>query len=263
MTIFRQHASADEPQLRAMSVGFDSGYRWSLGASGWGLVTWASRGVISVTVADALWVVPPQQALWLPPGVAHAVQMAGRGTLRQLYLADARCLTLPRVPRVVRVPPLLRELLRRVCAMGTLDVRDARQLRLFDMLLDELITLDVHPVELPMPTDDRARRAVEFLRTDPAASQDAEEIARRANASVRTLERLFRTQTGLSFGVWRRRARLVRAMTMLGDGATVTQAGIAAGYASTSAFVSAFRALAGVTPGRYRAGTRQQMGTHP
>jgi AraC-like DNA-binding protein len=62
---------------------------------------------------------------------------------------------------------------------------------------------------------------------------------------------LFRSETGLSFGAWRQRARLIRALQLLADDVSVTQTAIAVGYESTSAFVAAFRRTIGTTPGRY------------
>ena len=105
-----------------------------------------------------------------------------------------------------------------------------------------------------MPADARARRAAERMRAEPGEALDLGAVARHAGASVRTLERLFRAETGLSLGAWRQRARLVHAIVLLADGASVTQAGFAVGYAGTSAFVAAFRRAAGVTPGKYARG---------
>lgn len=255
MSISRQLPVDAGPHLRAVSIGFSSGYHWQVGGRDWGLLTWASRGVISVTVGDALWVVPPDQALWLPSGTAHSVRMAGRGTLRQVYLASSICASLAELPRVLTVHPLLRELLRRSCAVGTLDGALERERRLLDLLLiemaDVMLATDVMPVELPMPIDARARTAADCIQRSPSDARDATSVARESSASVRTLERLFRRDTGLSFGTWRQRARLVHAMALLADGETVTRAGIAAGYSTTSAFVVAFKRLAGVSPGRY------------
>ncbi len=243
---------AVEPQVRAASVGFSSGYNWRSQASGWGQLIWASRGVITVNVGDALWVVPPHLAVWVPPHLAHDVRMSGQGVLRRVYFVRTMCRRLPREPQVIGVAALLRELLRRVLQLGTLTRTVPSEARLLALLLDELVVVRVAPVELPMPTDPRARRAAEGMRTQPGAWRDASAIARHAQASVRTLERLFRAETGLSFGAWRQRARLVHAMTLLADGESVTQAGFTVGYASTSAFVAAFRLVAGVTPGRYQ-----------
>jgi AraC-like DNA-binding protein len=184
--------------------------------------------------------------------------MAGRGVLRQVYLAAAVCRTLASEARVMVVTPLLAALLRRVCERGTLTYAIPEQGRLLDVLLDELLETSLQPIELPMPTDARARLAAEQVQADPIrASRNVIALSRLAGASVRTLERLFQAETGLSFGAWRQRARLVHAMTMLADGATVTQAGFAAGYSGTSAFVAAFRRMTGVTPGRYGKSARR------
>ncbi len=250
-----RHSTSLAPAVRAVSVGFSSGYHWTLRGSDWGELVWASRGVITVTVGSLVWVVPSHQALWLPPRTTHAVRMAGSGTLRQVYVTPAHGGPLPAAPAVMQVSPLLRELLRRVCAMGTLDVQLGEQRRLFEVMLDELVAVGGGPLELPMPRDARALRAATLTRAEPARSVSARHIARDAHASLRTLERLFRAETGLSFGAWRQRARLVHAMTLLADGATVTAAGAAVGYANTSAFVTAFRRLLGMTPGRYAEST--------
>ena len=240
-----------DPDVRCASVGFSSGFNWRSGESEWGQLIWASRGVITVNVGPSLWVVPPHQALWLPPALAHNVKMSGQGTLRRVYFKRALCRRLPRLPRVILVAPLLRELLRRALQLATLTKSVATEARLLAIIMDELVFVPVSPVELPMPADVRARLAADYVRSAPADAVDASIVARHANASVRTLERLFPAETGLSFGAWRQRARLLHAMALLADGVSVTQAGFAVGYTSTSAFVAAFRRAAGVTPGKY------------
>ncbi len=252
--------AAGKPQLRAISIGFSSGYNWRLKGGEWGVLTWASRGVISVTVDRGVWVVPPQQALWIPPAAPHNVRMAGRGVLRQVYLAADLSKRLADTARVMTVSQLLAALLRRVCALGTLDPTIPAEASMLEVLLDEFVETRLLPIELPMPGDARARAVAERVQADPPqASRDLTSLSRSAGASVRTLERLFRAETGLSLGAWLQRARLVHAMTMLAEGATVTQAGLAAGYSGTSAFVAAFRRMSGVTPGRYAKSARREQ----
>lgn len=245
------------PHVRAVAVGFSSGYRWRLRGSEWGVLTWASQGVITVAVDRSVWVVPTQQALWIPAGAPHSVRMAGKGVLRQVYFADGATGRLAGGPSVVTVTPLLAALLRRACDLGELSRDAPEQERLIDLLLDELIETPLGPIDLPMPSDTRALIVAEQIHANPQQSpRDVRALSRGCGASVRTLERLFRSETGLSFGAWRQRARLVHAMTKLAEGSSVTQAGIAAGYAGTSAFVAAFRRLTGVTPGRYAKSTQ-------
>jgi transcriptional regulator GlxA family with amidase domain len=75
-------------------------------------------------------------------------------------------------------------------------------------------------------------------------------LARKAGASLRTLERCFVAETGASVGEWRRRVRLFHALRHLEGGAPVTTVALDVGYASTSAFSHAFARQFGRPPSR-------------
>lgn len=79
-------------------------------------------------------------------------------------------------------------------------------------------------------------------------------LARAAGASPRTLECLFRRETAMPLGRWRRRARLIEALRRLADGVAVTAVALDVGYQTPSAFVAAFRRELATTPGRYFSG---------
>jgi AraC-like DNA-binding protein len=70
---------------------------------------------------------------------------------------------------------------------------------------------------------------------------------------LRTLQRLFQSETRLTLETWRARARMQQAVVALSNGALVIQAALDAGYQSPSAFIAAFKRAFGVTPARYRA----------
>jgi AraC-like DNA-binding protein len=95
-------------------------------------------------------------------------------------------------------------------------------------------------------------KAAERLLPEPSDPAELAVIARASGASPRTLQRLFLDETGFGFSDWRLRLRLLHAATLLGDGASVTEAGLEAGYASTSAFIAAFKKQLGRTPARMR-----------
>src|ERR1700722_8983477 len=204
---------AAEPQVRAMSVAWAASYVWRDRLSQWGQLLFAGRGALSVHTAAGLWVVPAHQGVWVPAGVHRGVEVAGGIAMRALYfhsqLIGAR---LPEVCRVVEISPLLREVLRRAMRLRTLDRRIPGQRHLIAVLLDELTVLPLTPLDLPIPRDPRGGRAAAVIRADPAARHSLADVARTAAASPRTLERLFRQETGLAFGVWRQRTKLLRAL---------------------------------------------------
>lgn len=226
-------------------------YVWRGRGSDWAQLVTATRGMLTVQTAEGWWVAPPGQAVWLPAGTGNSIEMAGRVVLWALYLRAPLAKGLPDRCQVVGLTPLLRELWRRIIQLKTLDRRSPAESRILGLLRDELAELRPAALDLPIPRDPRAARAAVMIRQGTASRPARRTLLSEAGASTRTLERLFRSDTGLSFGAWRRRAMLLRALQLLADGASVTRAGIAVGYESTSAFVASFRRVFGVTPGKY------------
>ena len=219
-------------------------------ADGWDQLIYASSGVMTVHTDDGVWVVPPDRAVWVPSGLGNRVEMGGRTAIRTLYFA-AGLAPLPAVCRCVDVPPLLRELILTAVRACPLDLRQPAAERLVGVLLDQLAALPVAPLRLPLPTDARARRVADALLADPTDGSTVDQLARRAGTSRRTVERLFRAETRLSFGRWRQRMRLVVALRLLAAGEPVTHVAHAVGYATPSAFGVMFTRELGVSPARY------------
>jgi len=64
--------------------------------------------------------------------------------------------------------------------------------------------------------------------------------------------RLFRRETGLSFGAWRQQACILVALPRLARGDSVTAIAFALGYDSAAAFTTMFKKRVGVSPSHYR-----------
>lgn len=213
-------------------------------------------GSVTVETERGSFVVPPERALWMPSGVLHGSRYHQRSILRYLYFRPDVVPHLPRVPSVIRLSPLLRELIGAFMAYPHDDAADGPAGRLAAVILDQLAAERAAPLHLPMPSSERLRRAVTELVADPARADGLGEVARRAALSERSFERHFRSETGLSYRAWLRQARLMKAVEWLSLGASVGDVAHRLGYEGTSAFVAGFRKAFGVTPGRYFAETR-------
>jgi AraC-like DNA-binding protein len=55
----------------------------------------------------------------------------------------------------------------------------------------------------------------------------------------------------MTFGKWRQQLRLMSAMRILAEEASVTRAALEAGYSTPSAFINMFRKALGTTPALY------------
>lgn len=237
--------------IRTFGVTFLSPQKFAYPAPDWDHLVYAVRGVITVHTVSGAWVLPAQRALWAPAGIEYWIEVPGPVSLRSLYIPARKVRTLGRNCCTVNVSPLLRELIRYTVMRSVLDSSIPRDRRLIGVLLDQLEIVHTVPLQLPLPTDERARRAAELLQRAPAGAEPVQRIARRAGASVRTLERIFRAETGMGFGEWRRRMRLLHALRRLASGEPVTTAALESGYESTSAFIAMFKRELGTTPARY------------
>ncbi|HEY1558002.1 MAG TPA: helix-turn-helix domain-containing protein [Kofleriaceae bacterium] len=221
----------------------------------WHQLTYAVRGHLELVTDDARRIVPADRAVWVPAGTDHVEVMRAPVSMRSIYVAPAALRTKPGGLRTIAVTPLLRELVLHVSRIGALDRRRGEQARLAAVLLDLLRTAEDVPLELRSPRDPRARRFAELVAAEPGDAVPLAKLARRAGSSVRTLERSFLAETGMSLGAWRRRVRLFHAVRLLEAGVQVTEVAFAVGYASTSAFSAAFARELGRSPtGRRRVG---------
>jgi len=218
----------------------------------WGQLAYATRGALRIVTPEAVWLAPPTRAVWLPPGRPHEIFMQGETALRTLYIDPVTAEPLPKSEAVLEVLPLLRELILHILKIGMLGPDDPGHARLTGVLIDLLAAARAQDLALPLPADPRAVSMAERLQADPAGRASLAQLARHAGASLRTLQRLFPPQTGLTLEAWRQKSRLIAAVVALAGGASVTGAAFECGYDSPSAFITAFRRQFGVTPGRFR-----------
>lgn len=214
----------------------------------WAQLAYCTSGLIAVTVfnagLDTTCIVPPTRAVWIPPGAQHAVTVLEAAQLRTIYLD-------PQVTpagwtgyRVLRVSPLLRELIHALEASGP----GARDDHLMHLLVIEMTSADTQTLGVPLPRDKRLRALCEAVLRAPAERATLADWAVDIGASERTVARLFRAELGTSYQQWRQQAVLAHALPLLARGVPVNQVAEASGYASGSAFCAMFKTAMGQLP---------------
>ena len=233
----------------------------------WGQVALSSTGVIRVTAPHGSYIVPPSRAVWIPPGVEHAVTVIEDAELLTLYLHQPRSGCGParsvaesagwRQCRVLEVSGLLLALALQLDvtpdARGIAPSREtlARERRLAALLLDELRRAAPVRLGVDLPQEKRLRRLCEAVIDAPSRHATLAAWAADTGASARTLTRLFRSELGTTFVQWRQQVLLARAVPLAAR--KVPMASIAAelGYASASAFAAMVRRSVGAPPSRF------------
>jgi AraC-like DNA-binding protein len=246
----RRLTAEQEPYLaaRCLAANYNAGFVIDTHRHEWHQLLYATTGSMTVRCPIGTWFVPPGRAVWIPAHVEHAIRMWGTVAMRSLYLRPVAgrqstdC-------KVISVTSLLRELILRSVELAGLDSRISAERQIASLVLHEVECAEEGPLELPLPCDVRARKAADAVLRDPSQKLVAREIARYAGLSERTLERMFSADTGMSFGVWRQKARLLGSLGVLVESHSVTEAALQSGYASVSAYIASFRKTFGHTPG--------------
>lgn len=217
----------------------------------WGELAYMGSGQMVVCTKLGNYLVPPQRAVWIPPGLEHEWYIPCTTQDRSLYILPSVLPADSAFERyhAIEITPLVREL---ILALAPLphEYGEGSVSRMVDVLLDQLLLLPEVGFPLPMPRDRRLVALCTALLSEPDSQVTLHEWSEQLAMSERNLARLFQRQTGESFGRWRQRIRLQHALGQLETGESVTNAAFNCGYGSVSAFISAFRKCFNRTPGQ-------------
>lgn len=237
--------------IRSLAQAVPKGHLIERHRHDWHQLVYASAGLLNVWTERGSWIVPPHWAIFVPAGIVHSIRFAAPSDLRTLYLRPGWRALMPADCAVITVSPLLRELILRATREQMLDHRDPAEAALATLIVDEFGQAGAPPFDLPQPVTPALVRAASLMATNAPEAATSAALARAVGLGIRTLERQFLAETGLTPGRWRRQHALLGALEALAAGTSIKQAAGLAGYATPSAFTAAFRGTFGNTPARY------------
>lgn len=224
-------------------------------------IEYALHGVVEVETDVAHYLLPPQQAAWIPAGLQHqAVMNPDVKTVAVMF--DAQMIADPGDrARIIAVSPLIREMMIYGLrwpvdrAHGD-DTSDTFFRTLANLVADALD----HEAPLSLPTTDHPIVAAALAYTkEHLASVTAEDVSRAVAVSERTLRRMFTEAIGISWRTYLLHARMLRAMALLaGPDQSVQATATAVGFENLSSFTRCFSQFCGETPSAYRYRAREE-----
>lgn len=210
----------------------------------------ALHGAITCKVENAMWMVPPQYAVWIPGQMPHSNYATPLARLCFLFIEPGTA-KMPDYCCTLKISTLVRELILTLAERDEAGRNREAGQRLIAVLFDELPRQPVQHLQLPVSPHPKIRLMAEAMAAEPARRQTLAQWAQQLAMSERSLARLVQKETGLSFRRWRQQLQLILAVQGLVCGQTVQQVAHALGYDSTTAFITMFRKGLGQTPARY------------
>lgn len=211
---------------------------------------WTDSGLLKVGIEGEYWTLPGPLALIVPAGTRHTVEMMRNTEWYGVYLSAEHCT----VPLDSPTPMFVNSLARELILYLIDEVSESERINAQNMLLQALSPVQDAAIKLPIPQDPRGRDIAELLLSNPADDRTLEELGHAVGVSPRTALRVFHAETGLTFKQWRTLMKLQSSLPKLADGVPVATVANQVGYATASAFVSAFKRVTGKTPAKFLSG---------
>ena len=221
-------------------------------------VEYAFAGVAEVETAAGRYLLPPQQAIWIPAGLPHFTRLHDVHSI-SLFLDPELVPTPDDRARVLAAAPVVRAMLVHGTRWPIGRVGpDPEADRYFEVLASLVLDWLAHetPLHLPTTTDPLVRAVLEY--TDAhLATVTTRAVCHAVGLSERTLRRRMADEIDMTWQAYVTQSRLQRAAALLASsGATVLDVATAVGFEHPSSFTRAFRRWIGETPSRYQARTR-------
>lgn len=208
------------------------------------------HGAVSCEVENALWLVPPRHAVWIPGNIPHRCRVTQNARTCFLFI-EPGAVVMPERCCTVAITPLVRELILYLAEQNPCYSPDDKTGRIAAVLLEQIPDAPIEILHLPVSDHPKIRQITEALFADPGDRATLQQWAARLATSERSLARMVKSATGMSFGRWRQQLHLMIALNHLAEGKSVQNVAGTLGYDSVSAFITMFRKALGKSPTQY------------
>lgn len=248
--------SADAPPVLALSIGYELDRSGDRHRHASGQLYCLRQGLMVVRTESGLFANPPHFVGWIPPDFEHSIAGPGVVTGWTVFIHQDQVGDLPKQPALLACSSLVEPLVERLAQWTSAQWSTRPFARMAQVFLDELRLSTVQPLSLPLPEDPRLRAIASVLMENPSDPRSGPELAQWAGISPRSLTRHWVQAVGMSVAKYRQMARLLNSLDGLAKGRDVQQVAWDVGFESVSAYINAFKATFGFTPGKYFAARR-------
>lgn len=217
----------------------------------WGQLAYTSNGVLTIFTPQGKFIIPPQQALWIPPTVPHESFCRYGGEFRSVYIDKKYTEVLGETPKSIDVDTLLRAMILEVCTWQDDYHLNDKTTRFIQVFIDRIEQAPENSFLMPLTQDSRLMPIVSELLAQPGNKLTLEQWGQQVGASSRTLNRLFSKQMNMGFSQWRQKLRAFKALELLEAGYKQQDIAFELGFESVSSFNTAFKKQFGTAPNLY------------
>lgn len=200
------------------------------------------------------WLLQSGMAVWIPPWQSHWGRARDDVEIAALYLSEEQSRDMPAHVMLMRATSLMLALVDRLLDTKRKLPSPRLKRNILELLREEIAGSEPDGWILPLPSDRRLQSIANALLSNPSDRRTLSSWASEVGATERTLARLFKRETGMSFRDWCHTLRLREAVQGLSAGMSNTELGETLGFSSADCFVHWFVKMTGASPKNRRPG---------
>lgn len=212
-----------------------------------GQIVYVEQGFQYLTVNGKIYLVPQNHAAWIPSLAIHKTNTHSEKIKLMIlfFEVDSSDIFYQDV-HIFAVPPLLKEMIKYAEKWSKNEVEDPNETIFLHALLNELPQLVAESVQLEirLPEDSRLKKAIDYLHEHYASNLKIEDLSEIAAISTRTLERIFKKETGLTLSKYQQILRIIKSLELLSSKKwTISEIAFKVGYQSVQAYTNSFTSI--------------------
>lgn len=212
-----------------------------------GQLLYVESGFQYITVDGKIYLLPQNHAAWIPPGAIHKTNSHSEKIRLMIMFAETdEHSSFHREINVFSVPPVLKEMIRYSERWSKSMVNDPDEILFLKALFNELPRFVEHSLQLHirLPKDKRLSKPIGYLHSHYQEDIKIEDLSDVSLLSLRTLERIFKKETGMTLSKYQQILRIIKSLELLSAGdLTISETAYAVGYKSVQAFTRSFQSV--------------------
>jgi len=210
-------------------------------------LVYVESGFQYITVGENIYLVPQNHAAWIPPNAIHNTHTPSeRIKLMILFFDVDKTDDFYHSIHVFSVPPLLKEMISYAEKWSKKQEENTHETIFLHALLNELPQMVAQSLQLhiSLPKDPRLKKAIDFLHIHYTEELKMQDLSDLAAISLRSLERIFKKETGITLSKYQQMLRIIKSLELLSSKEwTVSEIAFKVGYKSLQAYTNSFQTV--------------------
>jgi AraC-like DNA-binding protein len=208
---------------------------------------YVESGFQYLTVNGKIHLLPQNHAAWIPPNAIHKTNSHSERIKLMILFFDVNEDDLfYHEVNVFSVPPVLKEMIKYAEKWSKSIEENVDENVFLKALYSELpnFVADSIQLHISLPEDKRLTKAIKYLNNNYTKDIKMEELSEMAALSLRSIERIFKKESGLTLSKYQQILRIIKSLELLSTNKwTISEIAYKVGYKSLQAYTNSFQSV--------------------